>query len=501
MAASTVDDLIAIVKTEDPNANAEHIREAYAFAAEAHEGQLRASGEPYVSHCLATAIKLAEMKLPQSIVIAGLLHDVPEDTQRTLEEIRERFGPDVAHLVEGVTKLGRLRYRGVERYVENLRKMFLSMAEDIRVVIIKFADRLHNLETLDAIPPKKAYRVALESLQIFAPIANRLGMGEMKGRLEDASFSRVYPNEYAWTLELSKSTRDGKHEYLAGVMERTHSLLSDGGVNVIDVHGRAKHLYSLYRKLLRYDRDITRIYDLMAVRVIVPTIADCYATLGIIHGHWTPLKGRIKDYIAQPKPNGYSSLHTTVFCDDGEVVEFQIRTPELHRLAEYGIAAHWQYDESKEKGGGKKRTEESDWIKQINDLNTEFADSKEYMRLLEEMKIDVFKNRIFVFTPKGDVIELPEDSTPVDFAYMIHTDIGNTCTAAKVNDKIEPLDAPLKSGDVVEIVVDRSRKGPNPDWLKTAKTRYARSKIRQFAQSSIKDWIKGFIPGTNKSGK
>jgi GTP diphosphokinase / guanosine-3',5'-bis(diphosphate) 3'-diphosphatase len=494
MGMATVEDLITLVKAENPNANADLIRGAYAFACEAHDGQFRASGEPYVSHCLATAIKLAEMKLPQSMVIAGLLHDVPEDTKRTLEEIREHYGADVARLVEGVTKLGRLRYRGVERYVENLRKMFLAMAEDIRVVIIKFADRLHNLETLDAIPPKKAYRVALESLQIFAPIANRLGMGEMKGRIEDASFARVYPNEYAWTLELSKSTREGKQEYLESVIRKTRMLLGEAGISVTDVHGRSKHLYSLYRKLLRFDRDITRIYDLMAIRVIVPTLADCYATLGIIHGIWTPLKGRIKDYIAQPKPNGYSSLHTTVFCDDGEVVEFQIRTPELHRIAEYGIAAHWQYDEQKE--GGRVPRQESDWIKQINELNTEFADSKEYMKMLEEMKIDVFKNRIFVFTPKGDVIELPEDSTPVDFAYMIHTDIGNTCTAAKVNDKIEALDAPLKSGDVVEIVVDRSRKGPNPDWLKTVKTRYARSKIKQYAQSSIRDWIKGFIPGT-----
>ncbi len=493
---ATIDDLVSLIKANDPTANADRIREAYAFAAEAHDGQFRASGDPYVTHCLATAMKLAEMRLPQSIVIAGLLHDVPEDTARTIDDVRAAFGDDVAKMVAGITKLGRLRYRGIERYVENLRKMFLAMAEDIRVVIIKFADRLHNLETLDAIPPKKAYRVALESLQIFAPIANRLGMGDMKGQLEDASFPRVYPNEYAWTLDLAKSTREGKREYLGGVITKTRKLLGEASISVVDVHGRAKHLYSLYRKLLRYDRDISRIYDLMAVRVIVPTLADCYATLGVIHGIWTPLKGRIKDYIAQPKPNGYSSLHTTVFCDDGEVVEFQIRTPELHRLAEYGIAAHWQYDETKGRTSHVKRAEESEWIRQINDLHAEIADTKEYMKLLEEMKIDVFRNRIFVFTPKGDVLELPEDSTPVDFAYAIHTDIGNTCTAAKVNDKIEALDSTLKSGDVVEIVVDRSRKGPNPDWEKSVKTRYARSKIRQYAQSTIKDWIKGFIPGT-----
>jgi GTP pyrophosphokinase len=491
----TIEDLIELITINEPTTDTQRVREAYAFAVDAHEGQSRASGEPYVSHCLATAMKLAEMKLPQAMIIAGLLHDVPEDTSRTIEDIREKFGDDVAKMVGGITKLGRLRYRGIERYVENLRKMFLAMAEDIRVVIIKFADRLHNLETLDAIPPKKAYRVALESLQIFAPIANRLGMGEMKGRLEDASFSRVYPNEYAWTMELSKSTREGKREYLNGVIERTREVLENANVQIIDVHGRSKHLYSLYRKLLRYERDISRIYDLMAVRIIVPTLADCYAALGIIHGVWTPLKGRIKDYIAQPKPNGYSSLHTTVFCNDGEVVEFQIRTPELHRLAEYGIASHWQYDEMKTKRSTLKQSEEAEWIKQINELHSEVSDTKEYMNLLEEMKIDVFRNRIFVFTPKGDVIELPEDSTPIDFAYMIHTDIGNTCTAAKVNDKIEPLNITLKSGDVVEIMVDKSRKGPNPDWQNSVKTRYARSKIRQYAKSSLKDWIKGLIPG------
>ena len=491
----TIEDLIAILHANEPDVDTQRVRDAYAFAVEAHKGQVRASGEPYVTHCLATAMKLAEMKLPQAMIIAGLLHDVPEDTTRTIEEIRDVFGEDVAKMVGGITKLGRLRYRGIERYVENLRKMFLAMAEDIRVVIIKFADRLHNLETLDAIPPKKAYRVALESLQIFAPIANRLGMGEMKGRLEDASFSRVYPNEYAWTMELSKTTREGKKEYLNSVIQRTHEVLENAGIRTIDVHGREKHLYSLYRKLLKYDRDISRIYDLMAIRVIVPTLADCYAALGIIHGVWTPLKGRIKDYIAQPKPNGYSSLHTTVFCDDGEVVEFQIRTPELHRLAEYGIAAHWQYDESKTKRSSLKQSEEAEWIKQINELHSEISDTKEYMNLLEEMKIDVFRNRIFVFTPKGDVIELPEDSTPIDFAYMIHSDIGNTCTAAKVNDKLEPLDITLKSGDVVEIMVDRTRKGPNPDWQNSVKTRYARSKIRQYAKSSLKDWIKGLMPG------
>jgi guanosine-3',5'-bis(diphosphate) 3'-pyrophosphohydrolase len=493
----TIEDVVSVAKKNEPNTDEKRIRDAYAFAQEAHEKQSRASGEPYVIHALATAARLAEMKLPSPIVIAGLLHDVPEETNKTLEEISERFGSDVAGMVAGVTKLGRLKYRGIERYVENLRNMFLSLAKDMRVIIIKFADRLHNLETLNAIPPKKAYRIALESLQIFAPIANRLGMGEMKGSLEDASFKYVYPKEYEWTLKLAQSTREGKREYLNGIMESTRKILKSAGIAQAEVHGRAKHLYSLYRKLLKNDRDISRIYDLMAIRIIVPTIADCYATLGVIHGTWTPLKGRIKDYIAQPKPNGYASLHTTVFCDEGEIMEFQIRTPELHSVAEYGVAAHWQYDETKGRRTaiGAKNAAQTDWMRQINELTREIADAKQYMKTLEEMKIDIFKDRIFVFTPKGDVIDLPEDSTPVDFAYAIHTEVGNKCSAAKVNDKMERLNVPLKSGDVVEIIVDKSRKGPNPDWLKSVKTRYARSKIRQQAQASIKSWIKGFVHG------
>jgi guanosine-3',5'-bis(diphosphate) 3'-pyrophosphohydrolase len=488
--------LLERILSYDPDADVTAIREAYAYAQEAHSGQTRANGEPYFSHCVHTAMNLAEMRLPVPMIVAGLLHDVPEDTERTIEDVEQRFGQDVARMIAGVTKLGRLKYRGIERYIENLRKMFLAMAQDIRVVVIKFADRLHNLQTLDAIPPKKAYRIALESLEIYAPIANRLGMGEMKGRLEDAAFKYVYPKEFTWTETLAKTTREEKKEYLGRVIEKTKSILDEAGLNRIEVHGRSKHLYSLYRKLLKHDRDISRIYDLMAVRVIAPTVADCYAALGVIHGEWTPLKGRIKDYIAQPKPNGYSSLHTTVFCMDGEIVEFQIRTEELHNVAEFGIAAHWQYDEQSGKvNGSGKHAKQNDWIKQLSDFNKELSGLNQYMSMLEEMKIDLFHDRIFVFTPKGDVIELPEDSTSVDFAYAIHTEIGNKITAAKINDKMESLDTPLRSGDVVEILVDKSRKGPNPDWIKFVKTRYARSKIRQHAQASIKTWIKGFIPG------
>jgi GTP pyrophosphokinase len=490
-----IEDLLEQVASYDPTADLERIRAAYVFAAEAHKDQKRASGIPYIVHPLATAMTLAELRLPTDMIIAGLLHDVPEDTPRTLEDVEVAFGPEIAKLVAGITKLSHIKYRGVERYIENLRKMFLAMAEDVRVVIIKFADRLHNLETLDAIPPKKQYRVALESLEIYAPIANRLGMGEMKGRLEDAAFKYVYPKEYEWTKNLAQQTTQTQTAYLESVMVKVREDLTKAGVVYEEVHGRGKHLFSLYKKLLKNERNMARVYDIVAIRILVKNIGDCYAALGVVHGRWTPLKGRIKDYIAQPKPNGYRSLHTTVFCDGGEIVEFQIRTQEMHENAEFGIAAHWWYDEKK---GRAKRVGETtiDWVAQLADIQKEIvADQKQYMRSLEEIKIDLFKDRIFVFTPSGDVIDLPEDSTPVDFAYAIHTDIGNTCSSAKVNDELASLDRSLRSGDIVEIMTDKGRKGPNPDWLKFAKTRHAKSKIRQFARAGIAEWIKGVLPG------
>ncbi|HEU0050727.1 MAG TPA: RelA/SpoT family protein [Patescibacteria group bacterium] len=490
----TIDTLCAQVLSYDPTANIEEIRKAFAFAEEAHRGQKRASGDPYIVHPLATATTLAEMRLPTSLVVAGLLHDVPEDTERTLDDLRREFGDDVASMVDGISKLGKIKYRGIERYMENLRKMFLAMAADVRVVFIKFADRLHNLQTLDAIPQKKQYRIALESLEIYAPIANRLGMGEMKGRLEDAAFKYIYPKEYQWVYDLAKSTREGKQEYLERIMKIALESLKDAGLQNARIHGRAKHLYSLYRKLLKNDRNIARIYDIIAVRVIVDSVADCYAALGIIHSRWTPVKGRIKDYIAQPKPNGYRSLHTTVFCEDGEIVEFQIRTPEMHREDEFGIAAHWSYDESGKKAPTGKAIPPQ-WVYELADIQQELADKKKFVESLEDLKIDIFKDHIFVFTPKGDVIDLPEDSTCVDFAYTIHTDIGNTCTGAKVNEIAVPLDTILKNGDMVEIITDKSRKGPNPAWIKFVKTHHARQKVRQYARSKIGSWIKGILPG------
>ncbi len=489
----TIDTLCGLLQQHHTQADVQLVRRAYEFAAIAHEGQTRSSGEPYIIHPLAAAFTLAEMRLEAPIIAATLLHDVPEDTAFTLDDLEKDFGKDIASMVGGITKLGKIKYRGMERYIENLRKMFLAMAADVRVVFIKFADRLHNLETLDHVDPKKQARIALESLEIYAPIANRLGMGDMKGRIEDAAFRYAYPKEYTWVSSLAEQTASAKELYLAQVMKTTDTLLKEMGVQEAEIQGRAKHLYSLYKKLLKNDRNINRIYDIIAVRIVVPSVGDCYAALGAIHGTWTPLKGRIKDYIAQPKPNGYRSLHTTVFCEEGQIVEFQIRTQDMHAENENGIAAHWSYDERKLKKHHQKNVPE--WVKDLVEVQQELADKKTYLRSLEDLKIDMFRDRIFVFTPKGDVIDLPEESSCIDFAYAIHTDIGNTAIAAKVNEEHVHLNQSLKNGDMVEIMINKSRKTPNSEWSDFAKTRHARSKIRQYAKSGLRSWIQNMIPG------
>jgi GTP pyrophosphokinase len=474
--------LLETVKEYSPKTDLDTIELAYDFAAKAHEGQKRASGEPYIIHPAETAITLAKLRLPENIIVAGLLHDVPEDTAYTLEDIKKEFGDDVASMVSGITKLGKIKYRGMDRYVENLRKMFVAMASDIRVILIKFADRLHNLSTLDALPARKRVRIALESLEIYAPIANRLGMGFIQGRIEDLSFKYVYPKEYVWVSGLVKDRYRAKERYLKKVGEKIVAELKRNQIGILDIHGRTKHLYSLYKKLLKYDRNLDKIYDLVALRVIVPTVADCYASLGIIHQLWKPLKGRIKDYIAQPKPNGYQSLHTTVFCDNGEIVEIQIRTEQMHEESEYGIAAHWHYVEE-----GKESPAAVDaqiaWVKDLIKLQQDsLKESGKLVDSVESLKIDVFQKRIFVFTPSGDVIDLPEDASPIDFAYAIHSDIGDKCASARINNEIATLDAALYSGDMCEIIIDKNRKGPNPDWLKFAKTHHAKDRIRIYAK-------------------
>jgi len=469
----SLEDLINKVREYYPEAELKVLRDAYEFAAMAHAGKKRLSGEDYIQHSLATAFNLAKLHLDLSSIAAGLLHDVPEDTDYTLADIEKNFGKEVAQLVEGITKLGTLKYRGLERYAENLRKMFIAMADDIRVILIKFADRVHNLETLEYNRPDKRKRIAVESLEIYAPIANRLGMGEIKGQLEDLSFPYVYPKEYAWVKKIAEDRLKVEVKYMDKVKKVVQKELGEEKIDYFSIHGRIKHLYSLYKKLLQKDRDVNKIYDLIALRIVVKNVADCYRVLGAIHKKWTPLKGRIKDYIAQPKPNGYQSLHTTVFAERGKIIEFQIRDEAMHEQAEYGIAAHWHYKETERKKITKEKTE---WIKKLLDLHEVSSDYRKY---LSEIKLDIFQNRIFVFTPKGDVIDLPENSTPVDFAYHIHSDIGDKCTGALINEEIASLDTPLRSGDVVEILINKSRKKPNGDWLNFVKTSIAKEKIKQ----------------------
>ena len=470
----TIEQIIEAVKEYNPDANVKKIREAYEFAAMAHAGMKRQSGEDYIQHSLATSLNLAKLRLDTPSIIAGLLHDVPEDTSYTLEDIKKKFGKEVVKLVEGITKLGTLKYRGLERYAENLRKMFLAMAEDIRVILIKFADRMHNLETLEHLRPDKRKRIALETLEIYAPIALRLGMGEMKGNLEDLAFPYVYPKEYAWVKKEAENKLKVEFKFIEKIKKIMQKELQAEGIEYISIHGRVKHIYSLYRKMLTRDKDIDKIYDLIAIRVVVKDIPECYRVLGLVHKKWKPLKGRVKDYIAQPKPNGYQSLHTTVFAEKGKIVEFQIREQKMHDLAEFGIAAHWKYKESDIK---KLTKEKAIWIDGLKDIQKKFQDDSKY---LSEIKVEVFQNRIFVFTPRGDVIDLPENSTPVDFAYHIHTDVGNKCSGALINDEMNSLDTPLKSGDVIEILINKNRKKPNPDWLDFVKTNVAKDKIKYY---------------------
>lgn len=456
----------------------EKVRQAFVFAAEAHRGQVRKSGEEYIYHPLGAAQILAEMQLDYKIIISALLHDVPEDTSRTLEEIELEFGSEISTMVEGITKLANIKYRGIERYIENLRKMFLAMASDLRVILIKFADRLHNLRTLYALPEEKQLRIAQEVLEIYAPIASRLGMFEMKSMLEDEAFKYVNRKEYNWVIGLIESDFKPRLPSVEKTTLAMKKILDDGGINYLDIRMRTKQTYSLYKKLLRYDRNTSRIHDFTAVRIIVQTVPECYQVLGLVHNNFVPMKGKFKDYISQPKPNDYQSLHTTVFApgEEGRTFEVQIRTMEMDQEAEFGIAAHWNYKEK----GSQKINKNLKWIQELTKWTQEFVENQKF---LESLKLDVFNDRIFVFTPKGDVIELPEDSTPVDFAFHVHSELGNQCVRAMINNQIAQLDAKLKSGDVVEIIRDKNRKFPNPDWLKFCKTSVAKSRIK----SSLKD--------------
>ena len=455
------------------------VARAYKFAQKAHEGQRRKTNEPYFVHPKATAETLLNWRLDEPSVVAGLLHDVVEDTGITLEDVRKNFGDEVAFLVDGVTKIGRIKYRGAEMKIENLRKMIFALSEDLRVVFIKLADRLHNMQTLNALPPQKQKRIALETEEIYAPIAYRLGMQSLSGQLHDLAFPYIYPNEDRWLKANVKDAYAAREKYLAKLRPVLEKALKERGLVPLTIDLRAKRYSSLYHKLLLHNMDIDKIYDLVAMRVIMKTVEDCYSVLGIVHQLWPPLPGRIKDYIAMPKPNSYRSLHTTVIGADGKYVEIQIRTKEMHDENENGIASHWVYDQAKrssEKKSAKAMTEEIQWVQQLRrwqETHPE-ANSEAFLR---SMKIDFFKDRIFAITPEGDVIDLPKGSTPVDFAYEIHSDIGNSCVGAKVNDQFASLDHELQNGDLVYILTQKGKK-PSEDWLDFVKTASAKEHIR-----------------------
>lgn len=484
-----IDELLAERKIPYSDEQRKRIKKAYEFAQRAHQGQKRATGEDYFIHCVATARTLVKMGLGSITVAAALLHDVYEDTEVTLEEIEKEFGKEVAFIVEGISKLSKVQLKGSDDdyYLQNLQKMFLAMAADIRVILVKLADRLHNMETLDALPPEKQKRIAKETMEIFVPIANRLGIGEIKGKLEDLCFKYLDPRNYQYTVRLVQQERMASKKYIKEVIKTLESKLKKEKIKYLDVHGRVKRYYSLFNKLQRYDNDLNKIYDLVAVRIIVPEVADCYEALGVVHKNYRPLIGRIKDYISLPKPNGYKSIHTTVFGPEGRIIEIQIRTEQMHDEAEYGIAAHWIYDYKKKKkrwrdflfGADhqpKVPEKEIQWVKQLQEWHKQVGGgTDEFWRSL---KIDFFQNHIFVFTPNGDVVELPEKATPVDFAYKIHSDIGNQISGAKVNGKMVSLDTPLENGDLVEIITAKNKKLPNRDWLKFVRTTQARSRIK-----------------------
>jgi len=472
-----------LVTKNKPNVDITMLELAYEFAHEAHLGQKRLTGEDYIQHSLHTAYTLAEIKSELPTIIAGLLHDVPEDTKRNLDDIEKDFGSEIRFLVEGITKLSNIKYRGVERQRESLRKMFMAMARDLRVIIIKFADRLHNLRTIEAHREDKKIRIAQETLEIYVPIAGLLGMWRLKWQMEDICFKYLFPEDFRkleYKYEIEKKTE--RNQFIAKVKKQLGEKLDQEKLNYI-IEGRFKHLYSIYQKMQRKNRKFHEIYDVFALRIIVDTIADCYRVMGIIHSIWKPKTSRIKDYIAMPKPNGYQSLHTTVFGPDGKATEFQIRTYRMHEEALHGIAAHWHYKEMNNNNQPK-------WIQEILDIQKEAQDTNDFIR---KLKLNVFSDRIFVFSPKGEVFELSADATPIDYAYHIHTDIGHKATGAVINNRMSTLDQKLKNGDMIEIITNQSRKGPNKNWLKFVKGRTARNKIKQYFKRSTLESIRKLI--------
>lgn len=477
-----IEDLIKIIEKYMTKDEVVFVMKAYEYAKLMHKDQKRKSGEPYIIHPVNVAIILADLDMDVETIVSALLHDVVEDTPATYDDIKEMFSEDVAKIVDGVTKLNKLNYKSSEAFqAENLRKMILAMNNDIRVIIVKLADRLHNLRTLEYMNEEKRKQKAQETIEIYAPLAGRLGIFKIKWELEDLSLRYLDPEGYYDLVEKINKKRSEREKEINEIIKKISAELDKQELHY-DISGRPKNFYSIYKKMKGKSKSFESIYDLIAVRILVDTVKDCYAVLGIVHSMWKPLPGRFKDYIAMPKPNMYQSLHTTVISDTGEIFEIQIRTYEMHEVAEYGIAAHWKY-----KGGktqGKDVDSKLDWLRQLLEWQKDLKDPKEF---IDTLKIDFFDDEVFVFTPNGDVVDLPEGSTPVDFAYRVHTGVGNTCVGAKVDSRIVPLNYKLKNGNIVEVITQKSSSGPSRDWLKFVKSPRAKQKIKQWFKSKEKD--------------